>query len=93
MFINDNFKTSNLTEIKDFRSALCIKWKFILERSPWQGGFYERLVGLVKSCIKNVFSNQRLSFDELNTIITEVEGVSNERPLLYLNYTKNIIAV
>ena len=92
MFINDNFKTFNLTEIKDFRSALGIKWKFILERSPWQGGFYERLVGLVKSCIKNVFSNQRLSFDELNTIITEVEGVSNERPLLYLNYTKNIIA-
>ena len=35
MFINDNFKTSNLTEIKDFRSALGIKWKFILERSPW----------------------------------------------------------
>ena len=24
-----------------------IKWKFITERAPWWGGFYERLIGLV----------------------------------------------
>jgi len=25
-----------------------ITWKFVTERAPWWGGFYERLVGLVK---------------------------------------------
>ena len=39
-FISDNFKTIKSREIN-----LGIKWKFILERSPWWGGFYERLVG------------------------------------------------
>ena len=29
-----------------------ITWKFITERAPWWGGFYERLVGLVKRCLK-----------------------------------------
>ena len=26
-----------------------IKWKFIVEYYPWMGGFYESLVGMVKS--------------------------------------------
>ena len=69
-------------EIKRFISNLGIKWKFILERSPWWGGFYERLVGLVKSCMKKAILRARLSFKELNTVIVEVEEVLNRRPLL-----------
>ena len=29
-----------------------IKWKFIIKRAPWTEGFFERLVGLTKSCLK-----------------------------------------
>ena len=31
-----------------------ITWKFITEQAPWWGGFYERLVGLVKRCLKKL---------------------------------------
>ena len=54
--ISNNFKTFKSIEIKRFVSNLGINWKFILERSPWWEGFYERLVGLVKLCIKKVIS-------------------------------------
>ncbi len=29
-----------------------VRWKFITERAPWMGGFYERLVGTVKRALK-----------------------------------------
>ena len=54
-----------------------------LRTLPWWGGFYERLVGLVKSCIKKVISKACLSFEELNTVIVEVKGALNGRPLTY----------
>ena len=29
-----------------------IKWKYIVELAPWMGGFYERLIGLVKRSLR-----------------------------------------
>ena len=33
-----------------------IKWNFILEKAPWWGGFYERLIGIVKSSLRESFT-------------------------------------
>jgi len=55
-----------------------------LERSPWWGGHFERLVGLVKSCLKKVIGNASLLIDELDTVLLEVEVVLNSRPLTYI---------
>ena len=49
-----------------------ITWKFITERAPWWGGFYERLVGLVKRCLKKTIGKAYLNMIELKTILTEV---------------------
>ena len=62
-----------------------IRWKFITPRSPWQGGFYERLIGIVKGCLRKVLFRRKISMGELHTILTEVEARVNNRPLTYVN--------
>ena len=68
-------------EFLDHRRIL---WKFNLPLSPWWGGYWERMVGCVKRCLRKVLGNARLTRDELTTVFTEVESTLNSRPLTYL---------
>ena len=70
-------------ESKQFIADHNITWKFITERAPWWGGFYERFVGLVKKFLKKTIGKAYLNMIELNTILIEVEAVLNCRPLTY----------
>ncbi|XP_061724856.1 uncharacterized protein LOC133530807 [Cydia pomonella] len=58
-----------------------IRWKFIPQLSPWHGGFYERLVGIVKNCMKRTLAKRVLNDSQLSTVIKEIEAVTNSRPL------------
>ena len=61
-----------------------IKWQFTTALSPWKGGFYERLVALVKRSLQKGIGQKQLTLDQLVTILTEVESVVNTRPLTYV---------
>ena len=62
-----------------------IKWSYIPEFSPWMGGFYERLVGLVKSSLRKSIGRLCLSIMQLQTLVKEIESIVNTRPLVYVS--------
>ena len=48
------------------------------------GGFYERLIGLVKRSLRKAIGKLCLSYEQLLTMLKEVEAVINSRPLVYV---------
>jgi len=54
-----------------------IKWSFTIELAPWMGGFYERLIGLVKQSL-------RKSTGKICLTIVQLETVVNSGPLVYV---------
>ena len=84
MVITSSFQTFKSTEIKDFLRKKDIKWEFILEKSPWWGGFYERLIGITKLCLKKCMRKSRLTYDETVIFSEEAESIINSWPLTYV---------
>ena len=61
-----------------------IKWRFNLSRAPWWGGFYERLIGIMKRSLSKSIGHSLLTYNELKDTLLDVECFMNERPLTYV---------
>ncbi|GBO02627.1 hypothetical protein AVEN_37970-1 [Araneus ventricosus] len=62
-----------------------IKWKFSPPRSPNFGGLYEAGVKSFKYHFRRVMKNTKVSIEEIFTIISQIEGILNSRPLTPLS--------
>ena len=69
------------TKAQDFVANQGITWNFILEKAPWWGGYYERMIQLVKRSLRKILGKAQLTYEQLLTVFIEVEGVVNSRPL------------
>ena len=84
--ISDNatcFKNEEL-KLSEELLTMGIEWKYIVEASPWWGGFWERMVQVVRRALRKVLFRASVTYEELLTVLAEIEGVINSRPLTYV---------
>ena len=61
-----------------------IEWLFIPPRSPNFGGLWEAAVKSMKHHLHRVMGNSILTYEEIRTILCQIEQVLNNRPLMAL---------
>ena len=49
------------------------------------GGIFERMIKSAKRCLKKSVERASVTYDELSTLVTEIEAVLNSRPLTYVS--------
>ena len=82
--ISDNGKCFISQFTKNFALKRNITWEHIPEKAAWFGGFYERMVAPVKNCLKKTLGRAKLDFNELLTVLHEIELILNSKPLTYV---------
>jgi hypothetical protein len=95
-FLSDNGKTFKAAaktieaiathqDVKRYLSKVRVEWCFNLEKAPWWGGVFERLIKSTKRCLRKMVGQAKFSYVELVTAVIEVEAILNSRPLSYVS--------
>ena len=94
--VSDNIKTFksaekklvalfDLPDVQEYLARKRILWRYNLPTASWWGGLFERLIEMTKRCLCKIIGRASLTYDEINTVIVEVECVLNSRPLTYVS--------
>ena len=87
--ISDNASTFKqvITDpaVSKYLSGLKMEWCHNLEKAPWWGGAFERIIGMTKRCLRKIVGRAKFTYDELSTAVTEIESILNSRPLSFIS--------
>ncbi|XP_055708946.1 uncharacterized protein LOC129805203 [Phlebotomus papatasi] len=72
-------------EVRDSTVNLGVQWHFQPPSAPHHGGLYEAAVKSMKYHLKRVMGDVILNFEEFLTVINQIEGTLNSRPLTHLS--------
>ncbi|XP_063980959.1 uncharacterized protein LOC135164492 [Diachasmimorpha longicaudata] len=70
-----------------------IKWRFIPPASPHFGGIVEAAVRSFKHHLKRVAGNELFTFEEMDTLVTEIKAILNSRSLTPISPDPNDLLV
>lgn len=80
-FLNNEYRLKLEHELAESR----IRFSFICPNSPHKGGAWESMIKVLKTHLYRVIGTQLLSYEELITVLAQVECVLNSRPLTVLS--------
>ncbi|XP_056641535.1 uncharacterized protein LOC130448272 [Diorhabda sublineata] len=78
------FELSQSLVVQEFITDNLITWHFNPPYSPHMGGLWERAVRSTKHHLKRVLNNTYLTYEEFYTLLSQIAGILNSRPLLPL---------
>ncbi|OXA48910.1 uncharacterized protein LOC110854898 [Folsomia candida] len=78
------FKELNWKKIEKETAMKRINWIFNPPSAPWWGGWWERLIKIVKDLLRRMLGNSRVDYQQLESCICSVESVVNARPLTFV---------
>ncbi|UYV62222.1 hypothetical protein LAZ67_1008299 [Cordylochernes scorpioides] len=90
---NNLFKKVNWNDVLRYATVQRIKWNFNPPTAAFWGGWWERLVGLMKQLIRKVLGDKTVSYEELQTVICEVESAMNSRPLTAISEESGLVPI
>lgn len=76
-----NFLSQSNSEISKFALAQGIEWHFTPPYSPHFGGLWEAGVKSVKKHMKTIMGDLQFTFEQLSTLLCQIEAILNSRPL------------
>lgn len=80
-----DYLQQNQDTFSNFCAMQGIEWHFIPSHSPHFGGLWEAGVKSIKGHMKRVIGDTHLTYEELYTLIVQIEAILNSRPLTPLS--------
>lgn len=79
--LNALWKSLRSETVQNYFGHKGINWDFNIPRAPWWGGFFERMIGVTKTCLRRSMKAQKLSLMNFITLLHEIAAIINQRPL------------
>ncbi|UYV64944.1 hypothetical protein LAZ67_3002523 [Cordylochernes scorpioides] len=87
--LKERWKLFKAANIQDFSAIESINWHFIPPSAPNFGGLWEAGIKSVETILSKTMKSRLLNYEELLTLLAQIEACLNSRPLTFVSNDPN----